>query len=60
MVGGDRMGEIEDLELLVQAAGDDTCGRGLLRKGDRLDDVGVLEGVEAFAGVRIPDLAEQC
>ena len=53
------MGEVEDTEFLFETAGCDDLGVVLLREGDGFDDVVVWEGVEAFAGLRVPDLASE-
>lgn len=50
-------GEVEDAELLLGAAGGEDLGARLGGEGDGPDDVRVLEGVEAFAGVGVPYFA---
>jgi hypothetical protein len=45
------------VEFLVEAASRNAGWRGLQREGDGFDDVGVLQSVEAFAGVGVPDFA---
>ena len=56
VAGRHGLRDIVDAEFLVLAAGGHAGWRSLLWKGDGFDDVGVLESVEAFAGVWIPDL----
>ena len=48
-------GEIEEHEFLFEAACSEDLGTRLRRESDRADDVGMLEGVEAFACVGVPD-----
>jgi hypothetical protein len=50
-------GEVEDAEFLLGAAGGEDLRAGLGGEGDGADDVRVLEGVQAFAGVGVPDFA---
>ena len=50
-------GEVEDAELLLCAAGCKNLGSWLGGEGDGADDMGVLEGVQAFAGVGVPYFA---
>jgi hypothetical protein len=45
------------VEFLVEAASCNAGWRGLQGEGDGFDNVGVLQGVEAFAGVGVPDFA---
>jgi hypothetical protein len=52
------LSKVEDVEFLVEATSRNAGGRGLLWEGDGFDNVGVLQGVEAFAGVGVPDFAE--
>lgn len=49
--------EVEDAELFLEAARRDDLRRGLEREGDGAADVRVLQGVQAFAGVGVPDFA---
>jgi hypothetical protein len=51
------LSKVEDVEFLVEAASRNAGWRGLQREGDGFDDVGVLQSVEAFAGVGVPDFA---
>ena len=55
--GAAAAGEVEDAELLFHAAGCEDLGVGLVGECDGADDVVVLEGVEGFAGVGVPDFA---
>ena len=50
-------GEVEDAEFLLCAAGGEDLRAGLGGEGDGADDVRVLEGVQAFAGVGVPNFA---
>jgi hypothetical protein len=51
------LSKVEDVELLVEAASRNTGWRSLLWEGNGFDNVGVLQGVEAFTGVGVPDFA---
>lgn len=51
------MGEVVDHELLLEAAGCEDLGAGLRGEGDGADDMPMLQCMEAFAGVGIPDFA---
>jgi hypothetical protein len=51
------LSKVEDVEFLVEAASRNAGWRGLQWEGDGFDNVGVLQGVEAFAGVGVPDFA---
>ena len=51
------MSKVEDVEFLVEAASRNASWRSLLWEGDGFDNVGVLQGVEAFTGVWVPDFA---
>jgi hypothetical protein len=51
------LSEVEDVEFLVEAASRNAGWRGLLWEGDGFDNVSVLQGVEAFTGVGVPDFA---
>ena len=48
-------GEIVEHKFLFEAACGEDLGTRLRGESDRADDVGMLEGVEAFAGVGVPD-----
>ena len=48
-------GEIVEHKFLFEAACGEDLGSRLRRESDRADDMGVLEGVEAFACVGVPD-----
>ena len=49
------MGEIVEHEFLLEAARGEDLGPRLRGKSDGADDVGMLEGMEAFACVGVPD-----
>ena len=51
------MGVVVDHEFLFDAAGCEVLGAGLRGEGDGADDVRVLESVETFACVGVPDFA---
>ena len=54
--GATGEGEIVEHEFLLEAACGEDLGTRLRGESDRADDVGMLEGVEAFACVGVPDL----
>ena len=53
--GAAREGEIVEHEFLFEAACGEDLGTRLRGESDRADDVGMLEGVKAFACVGVPD-----
>lgn len=50
-------GEIVEHKFLFEAACGKDLGTRLRRESDRADDVGMLEGVEAFTCVGVPDFS---
>ena len=49
------MGEVVEHEFLFEAACGEDLGTRLRRESHGADDVGMLEGVEAFACVGVPN-----
>ncbi len=51
------LGDVVDAELLLEATSGYEKGFADGREGDSTDDVSVLEGADAFAGLAVPDFA---